>query len=183
VHMRKERFSAHRKSKLQPRGDGPSQILERINDNAYKVDLSGEYGVSATFNVSDLTLFDVGDDSRSNPFEERGDDANQPNTKRNHANDPLEVPIGPITRARAKKLKEALNELVQNIWSKIDLERLQTFKEHEGQPLIHLVQVQEEPNSCGTRGSCVRPNTSLVRLVIFPNATRIKSQQFILLIK
>ena len=134
MHMRKERFPAHRKSKLQPRGDGPSQILERINDNAYKVDLSGEYGVSATFNVSDLTLFDVGDDSRSNPFEERGDDANQPNTKRNHANDPLEVPIGPITRARAKKLKEALNELVQNIWSKIDLERLGTFKEHKGHP-------------------------------------------------
>ena len=79
-------------------------------------------------------------------------DADQPNTKRNHVNDPLEVPIGPITRARAKKLKEALNGLVQNIWSKIDLERLETFKEHEGQPLIHLVQVQEEPNSCGTRG-------------------------------
>jgi hypothetical protein len=42
-------------------------------------------------------------------------DADQPNTKRNHANDPLEVPIGPITRATAKKLKEALNVLVQNI--------------------------------------------------------------------
>jgi len=42
-------------------------------------------------------------------------DANQPNTKRNHANDPMEVPVGPITRARAKKLKEALNELIQNI--------------------------------------------------------------------
>jgi hypothetical protein len=78
-------------------------------------------------------------------------DADQPNTKRNHANDPLEVPIGPITRARAKKLKEALNGLVQNIWSKMDLEGLRTFKEHEGQPLIHLVQVQEEPNSCGTK--------------------------------
>jgi len=39
-------------------------------------------------------------------------DADQLNTKRNHANDPLEVPIEPITRARAKKLKEALNELV-----------------------------------------------------------------------
>jgi 2'-5' RNA ligase len=64
----------------------------------------------------------------------------------------LEVPIGLITRARAKKLKEALNGLVQNIWSKMDLEGLETFKEHEGQPLIHLVQVQEEPNSCGTRG-------------------------------
>jgi len=79
-------------------------------------------------------------------------DADHPNTKRNHANDPLEVPIGPITRARAKKLKEALNGLVQNIWSKMDLEGLGIFKEHEGQPLIHLVQVQEEPNSCGTRG-------------------------------
>ena len=121
VHMRKGRFPNQQKSKLQPRGDGPFQVLERINDNAYKIDLSGEYGVSATFNVSDLTLFDVGDDSRSNPFEERGDDADQPNTKRNHANDPLEVPIGPITRARAKKLKEALNGLVQNIWSKMDL--------------------------------------------------------------
>jgi hypothetical protein len=48
------------------------QILERIDDNAYKVDLPGEYDVSATFNVYDFTLFDVGDDSRSNPFEERG---------------------------------------------------------------------------------------------------------------
>ena len=62
------------------------------------------------------------------------------------------MPIGLITRARAKKLKEALNELVQNIWSKIDLVGLGKFKEHEGQPLIHLIQIQEEPNSCGTRG-------------------------------
>ena len=35
VHMRKERFPEQRKSKLQPRGDGPFQVLERINDNAY----------------------------------------------------------------------------------------------------------------------------------------------------
>ena len=55
-------------------------------------------------------------------------------------------------RCQLKKIKEALNGLVQNIWSKMDLEGLGTFKEHEGQPLIHLVQVQEEPNSCGTRG-------------------------------
>ena len=37
VPMRKERFLAHRRSKLNPRGDGPFQILEKINDNAYKV--------------------------------------------------------------------------------------------------------------------------------------------------
>jgi hypothetical protein len=49
--MRKEQFLNHRKSKLQPRGDGLFQALERINDNAYKVDLPGEYDVSTTFNV------------------------------------------------------------------------------------------------------------------------------------
>jgi len=107
---------------------------------------------------------------------DRVGDEDQPNTKLNHANDPLEVPIGPITRARMKKLKEALNGLVQKIWSKMDLEGFETFKEHEGQPLIHLIHVQEEPNLCGTRGWWVRPNTGLVRLVCFPNATRIESQ-------
>jgi len=99
VHMRKERFPKQRRSKLMPRGDGPYQIIERINDNAYKVDLPGEYGVSATFNVSDLSSFDLGDDSRSNPFEERGYDAIQP------SRDPLEVPVGPVTRLRANKFK------------------------------------------------------------------------------
>ena len=45
----------------------------------------------------------------------------------NHANDPLEVLIEPITRAREKKLKKALNGLLHNIWSKMDLEGLGTF--------------------------------------------------------
>jgi hypothetical protein len=58
-------------------------------------------------------------------------DEDQSNTKRNYANDSLEVSIGSITRARAKKLKEALNGLVQNIWSKMDLEKLEILKEHE----------------------------------------------------
>ncbi|GAB2299422.1 hypothetical protein Dimus_038562 [Dionaea muscipula] len=57
VHFRKERFSEQRSSKLLPRGDGPFQVLERINDNAYKIDLPGEYGVSSTFNVTDLSPF------------------------------------------------------------------------------------------------------------------------------
>jgi hypothetical protein len=70
--MRKEMFPEQRRSKLMPRGDGPYQIIEMINDNAYKVYLPGEYGVSVTFNVSDLFLFDIGDDSRLNPLRREG---------------------------------------------------------------------------------------------------------------
>ena len=33
-----------------------------INDNAYKINLPDEYGVGVAFNVSNLSLFDVGDD-------------------------------------------------------------------------------------------------------------------------
>ncbi|KAH9648162.1 WD REPEATS REGION domain-containing protein [Citrus sinensis] len=39
VHMRKERFPAQMRSKLLPKGDGPFQVVARINDNAYKLDL------------------------------------------------------------------------------------------------------------------------------------------------
>ena len=110
--MRKERFPARRRSKLHPRGDGPFQVLEKINDNAYKLDLPGEYNISATFNVFDLSPFDIGDDSRMNPFEERGNDENQQSFK-----DPLHVPVRLITRARSKKIKEAINGLIQDIWA------------------------------------------------------------------
>ena len=57
IHMRKERFPSKRKSKLMPRSDGPFEILEKVGPNAYKVDLPGDYGVSATFNVSDLSPY------------------------------------------------------------------------------------------------------------------------------
>ncbi|XP_071909839.1 uncharacterized protein [Coffea arabica] len=39
IHMRKERFPVKRRSKLFSRGNGPFQVLERINDNAYKLEL------------------------------------------------------------------------------------------------------------------------------------------------
>jgi hypothetical protein len=52
------------------------------------------------FHVSDLTLFDICDDSRLNPFGKKRERRAQ---------------FGSITRAWAKKFKEALNVLVQNI--------------------------------------------------------------------
>jgi len=44
---------------------------------------------------------------RFNPFEKRGDDTIQDTPK-----NPLEVLVGPITRSRAKKLKDAYNGLI-----------------------------------------------------------------------
>ena len=93
--MRKERFLARRRSKLHPKGDGPFQVLARINNNAYKLDFPDEYNISTTFNVFDLYPFD---DSRMNPFEERGNDENYKEFK-----DPLHVPVRPIAKARSKK--------------------------------------------------------------------------------
>ena len=113
--MRKERLLTQRRSKLNSRGDGPFQILEKINDNAYKVDLPGEYNVSATFNVVDLSLFDVGEDSRSNPIKERGNDESFGGSIGEvTVHNPLNVLDGPITRSRAKKIKEAMVGLVQS---------------------------------------------------------------------
>ena len=40
-----------------PRDDGPFEVLERVNDNAYKVNLPRDYRVSATFNVVDLSPY------------------------------------------------------------------------------------------------------------------------------
>ena len=57
LHLRKDRFPTKRKSKLSPRGDGPFQVLERINNNAYRLNLPEEYEVSNTFNITDLVPF------------------------------------------------------------------------------------------------------------------------------
>jgi hypothetical protein len=135
VHMRKERFSTHRRSKLHPRGDGPFQVLARINNNAYKLDLPGEYNISATFNVYDLSPFDVGDDSRTNPFEERGNDENQQVSLK----DPLHILVGPITRVKSK--------MIQEIWagSKMGYSK---FGSKEDESVINLIQAINGGRSC-----------------------------------
>ena len=89
-HKCKERFPAQRRSKLLPRGDGPFQVLEHINDNAYKLDLPGEYNVSATFNVTYFSLFYVGDDLRTNHFQEEWNDGGM---VKKWSVDPLEIPL------------------------------------------------------------------------------------------
>ena len=49
-----------------------SKFLSVSTTNVYKIDLLGKYGVSATFNVVDLSPFDIDDgwDSRPDPSQE-----------------------------------------------------------------------------------------------------------------
>jgi hypothetical protein len=54
LHLRKERFPELRKSKLMSHATSPFKILTKINDNAYKLELPPEFGVSLSFNISDL---------------------------------------------------------------------------------------------------------------------------------
>jgi len=58
--LRKDRFPTQKKSKLLPLGDGLFQIIKRINDNAYELDLPNAYLGSHFFNVSHLTPFSTG---------------------------------------------------------------------------------------------------------------------------
>jgi hypothetical protein len=70
-HLRKDRFPQRRKSKLSPQGDDPFQVLGKINDNAYKIELPPEYSnVSTTFNVKDLLPFVGESESRMTPSQE-----------------------------------------------------------------------------------------------------------------
>ncbi|XP_071933756.1 uncharacterized protein [Coffea arabica] len=112
LHLRKEHFPLQRRNKLLPREDGPFQVVVRINDNAYKLDLPGEYNVPATFNVADLSPYLADDevDLRTNLSQEEG---NNEEVDRAIQVEQVKVPLGPMTRARAKRLNDAMQILVR----------------------------------------------------------------------
>ena len=74
IYLRKARFPTGRYGKLQPRADGPFRVLERINDNAYKIELPGDYNVSGTFNVADLSPYITNSDTEVSEEEDVTDD-------------------------------------------------------------------------------------------------------------
>jgi len=42
LHLTKKKFPSRRRNKLMPRGDSPFRVLEKENNNAYKLELPGD---------------------------------------------------------------------------------------------------------------------------------------------
>jgi hypothetical protein len=103
LHLRKDRFPDLRKSKLLPRVDGPFKVLERVNDNAYKLELHADCGVSPTFNIADLKPYLGEEDeleSRTTQMQEGEDDEDIPTIDTTMTS----AQQGPMTRACARQL-------------------------------------------------------------------------------
>ena len=59
--------------------------------------------------------------------------------------DPLQVLDGPITRSRAKKIKKAMQRLVQSTWDEASKSPIIKVGLKEGEPIsIHLIQAVED---------------------------------------
>jgi hypothetical protein len=73
VHLRKDRFPDLKTYTLMPRVAGPYKVLAKINDNAYTLELPPDFGISPTFNISDLKSY-MGEkdelESRTTPIKE-----------------------------------------------------------------------------------------------------------------
>jgi hypothetical protein len=81
LHLRKNHFPELRKSKLMSPATGLFKVLEKINDNAYRLELPADFGVSPTFNISDLCSY-LGEEDviplRMTPIQEGEDDEDIP---------------------------------------------------------------------------------------------------------
>ena len=131
LHLRKDRFPTPRKSKLSPRGDEPFQVLKRVNNNSYKLDLPLEYGVHDTFNVIHLSPFVGTNDedeldlrtnhgSQSPNHEDRLDQEERLATRKERIGREGSLPmerldveldrLGPLTRSMAKHVQAQVNE-------------------------------------------------------------------------
>jgi hypothetical protein len=112
LHLRKERFSELRKSKLMSRAAGPFKNLAKINDNAYKLELPPKFGVSPSFNILDLRPYLGEEDemaSRTTSMQE-GEDDEDINTLATII--PSVEILGPITRLRAQQLNHQENSFL-----------------------------------------------------------------------
>jgi len=57
IRIRSEQFSTGTIKKLNARKASPYKILKKINPNAYVIDLPSNFGISLTFNISNLIAY------------------------------------------------------------------------------------------------------------------------------
>jgi hypothetical protein len=121
LHLRKERLPDLRKFKLMPRADGPFKVLEKINENAYKLHLPTDFGVSPTFNIADLKLYLGEEDElelRTTQMQEGEDDVD---INTSDTSTPTHNQIsGPITQARAHQLNNQVSSFLASYLSYLD---------------------------------------------------------------
>ena len=145
VHLLKDRFPSLRQSKLKPRADGPFQVLEKINDNAYRIELPDRFGVHDIFNVSDLSPFYAGSelvddlvDSGSNPFQWGEDDviptSNTDTQDLGDTQDGVPSPITPQLRALPPLTRSRARLLDQVVLSEA------LFESNQEVPMLTLIQ-------------------------------------------
>jgi hypothetical protein len=94
------------------RAAGLFKILTKINDNAYKLELPFEFGVSPSFNISDLRPYLGEEDempSRMTSMQE-GEDDEDINTSATIIPS-IEI-VGHITRSRAQQLNHQVNSFL-----------------------------------------------------------------------
>ncbi|KAF8074390.1 hypothetical protein N665_1106s0001 [Sinapis alba] len=177
IYLRKDRFPAERKSKLLPRTDGPFKVLERINNNAYKIDLQGKYDVSSTFNVADfIPLCADEPDLMTNPFKGGGIDAT------------MTEPVAGM-KLNESDTEEELDELNQKVdqgmMDSVDGDEIQPSLSH-GSDISFSAQISEDKDpfflSTGpvTRSQTKRLKKSIAALVYSepdPNQLKIKPNQ------
>jgi hypothetical protein len=94
------------------RAAGPFKILAKFNDNAYKLELPHEFGVSPSFNISDLRPYLGEDDEiplRTTSMQEVEDDEDI-NTSATIIPS-IEI-LGPFTQSRAQQLNHLVNSFL-----------------------------------------------------------------------
>jgi hypothetical protein len=119
-------------------------VLRRINSNAYEIDLPSTYGVSASFNVTDLSPFFGLEELRMTPFQEGEDNEDSPAIRNSSAlvtpkgtpsptqvkpqevtpsqalDTPAQAYKGPIMRSRAKLLQQDVHAFLSRLHINID---------------------------------------------------------------
>jgi hypothetical protein len=104
-----------------PRADGPFRFLEKINENAYNLDLPIDFGVSPTFNIAYLKPYLGEEDefeSRTTQMQEGEDDVD---INTSDTSTPIHNQISDlITRARACQLNNQVSSFLASYSSYLD---------------------------------------------------------------